>query len=679
MKFLEEKLNLEKGKAKIRENTLYIYSNKVDDLIKNVKETKEANKDNYNELVEVLNKCGIHKIIVEKNNENKTEYENLDDYQFWDIEKDIKNLDFIALNKFVVETEESEIFENYKLRMEKAYALYYLEEYYETYKEYKKISEKALVDKELYIYALSEFNRYYVGLLAERRIYSKDKQLYEKIDREIKKIDLNSILLKEPFNRKELESLSLIYNWNFDNSKVNKLDGIERKVKENAETYYIQYDKEGNGIYQLKDYISKYIKFIRYNMLVVDKFEEVRSVFYKYVDIIFQSYATPEHERSEEETILGMPAKNLTITEIELFDLLIMIQYLNRKELLKIFDRHEIEDIKVPEKDVEEFITIINRCINFMKTKNKYQTRVDFNVIFTILSKIKLSKEQYNEINKLIVEYMEFKGLDFNNYKSINKYIYYQYVKYENYELDTMEKILENTLQDFISSNFIDISQRALIYNIVRFINEEFNDHRYENKKLLKELEGKNDDRKYEILIKLYDILKEEDAKEVLEIIGNKLEENEKFTELQCDLYYEALMDEIIKPAEKFENKLILFIEELKKQKEKEKGGRVFPDTLNEILEKIPNLIMNDKILNKEKFREFFGISNEYDFLVNTEDFPVKKIKLEWLYDYNDKLLKRMSGITKIREHIKEEIKDLIIKNGNIDNKLLKIYAKYFA
>lgn len=672
-------MKLENIETKIKENTLYIYSNKVDDLIKNVKETKEANKDNYNELVEVLNKCGIHKIIVKKNNESKTEYENLDDYQFLDIEKDIKNLDFIALNKFVVETEESEIFENYKLRMEKAYALYYLEEYYEAYKEYKKISEKALVDKELYIYALSEFNRYYVGLLAERRIYSKDKELYEKIDREIKKIDLNSILLKEPFNRKELESLSLIYNWNFDNSKVNKLDGIERKVKENAETYYIQYDKEGNGIYQLKDYISKYIKFIRYNMLVVDKFEEVRSVFYKYVDIIFQSYATPEHERSEEETILGMPAKNITITEIELFDLLIMIQYLNRKELLKIFDRHEIEDIKVPEKDVEEFITIIKRCIGFIKTKNKYQTRVDFNVILTTLSKIKLSKEQYNEINELIVEYMEAKELDINNYKSINKYIYYQYVKYENYELDTMESILENTLQYFINSNFIDISQRALIYNIVCFINKEFNGHRYENKNLLKELEAKNDNRKYEILIKLYDILKEEDAKDVLETIENKLEENEKFTELQCDMYYEALMDEVIKPSEKFESKLVLFIEELKKQKEKEKRIRAFPDTLNKILEKVPNLIMNDKIIDKEKFREFFGISDEYDFLVNTKDFPVEKIKLEWLYDYNEKLLRRISKVSKIRKHIKEEIKKLIIKDENINNKMLKIYAKYFA
>ena len=88
---------------------------------------------------------------------------------------------------------------------------------------------------------------------------------------------------------------------------------------------------------------------------------------------------------------------------------------------------------------------------------------------------------------------------------------------------------------------------------------------------------------------------------------------------------------------------------------------------------------MNDKIIDKEKFKEFFGISDEYDFLVNTKDFPVEKIKLEWLYDYNEKLLRRISKVPKIRKYIKEEIKKLIIKNENIDNKMIKIYAKYFA
>lgn len=562
--------------------------------------------------------------------------------------------------------------------MQKAYAWYYIEEYYEAYKEFKKISEKALKDKEFVIYALSEFNRYYLGLLTKRRIYGKNKLLYNRIDKEIKKIDLNRILLKEPFQIKELEFLRAIYNWNFDNSKMDKLSNIKHKVDKDAETCYIGIDRDSIGIYQLQTYITKYMKFIKYNLLVVDKFMEVREVFYNYIDIILKSYVTPKICHDESESFFVVPSQNITIERIDLFNLLVMIQYINNKDLGMLFNKHGIEELKVSEEDIDLFITSVKNCITFIKNKNRYQTRVDINTIFTILSKIRLSKEQYDIINNLILEYMKMKQLDINNYKSMNNFIYYQYVKYNNFELQSMESILENTIESLKNSSFIDASQIAIINNITNFIKEKDKKYKYKCKRILGELEDSQNEKKYEILIKLHAILYSDDKRKVSTIIKNKLSEKEKFTKLHCDIYYEALMNDVIKPNIKFEGKLFLFLDGLQQEKQEEKTLKYWPDTLNETLEKIPNLMLNGHIKDTKKFEKFLGINDKFDFLIKTKEFPVEKIKLNWLYDYNDNLLRRISEYKNAKKYIKNEIEKLIIQNENIDNKLLKIYVKYF-
>lgn len=629
--------------------------------------------------MDFLNKTEIHYIIKEKNHIRKRIYRNLNSYQFLKIEESINILDFEGLNKFITETEESEILNDYKAHMQKAYAWYYIEEHYEAYKEYKKISEKALKDKEFVIYALSEFNRYYSGLLAKRRIYGKNKLLYNRIDKEIKKIDLNRILLKEPFQIKELEFLRAIYNWNFDNSKIDKLSNIKHKVDKDAETCYIGIDRDSTGIYQLQTYITKYMKFIKYNLLVVDKFMEVREVFYNYIDIILKSYVTPKICHDESESFFGVPSQNITIEKIDLFNLLVMIQYINNKDLEALFNKHAIEKLKVSEEDINLFITSIKNCITFIKNKNRYHTRVDINTIFTILSKIRLSKEQYDIINNLILGYMEMKQLDINNYKSINKFIYYQYMKYNNFELQSMESILGNTIETLKNANFIDTSQIAIINNITYFIKEKDKKHKYRCKGILGELEDSTNDKKYEILINLHSVLYSDDKRKVSTIIKNKLSEKEKFTKLHSDIYCEALMNDVIKPNLKFEGKLILFLEDLQQEKQEEKILKYWPDTLNETLEKIPNLILNGYIKDTKKFEKFLGINDKYDFLIKTKEFPVEKIKLNWLYDYNDNLLRRISEYENVKKYIKKEIEKLIIQDENIDNKLLKIYVKYFA
>ena len=69
-------------------------------------------------------------------------------------------LNFYNLSKFILNQEDSEKKNDYKISLEKAYIMCYIGKYYDAYKIYKQISENALKNKEFYIYSISEFNRY---------------------------------------------------------------------------------------------------------------------------------------------------------------------------------------------------------------------------------------------------------------------------------------------------------------------------------------------------------------------------------------------------------------------------------------------------------------------------------------------------------------------------------------
>lgn len=70
-------------------------------------------------------------------------YKNRKKYRFLEMEESLRMLDYSKLKDFISNIDDSEMRNNYKLSMERAYAMYYIGEYYDSYKEYKKISENA--------------------------------------------------------------------------------------------------------------------------------------------------------------------------------------------------------------------------------------------------------------------------------------------------------------------------------------------------------------------------------------------------------------------------------------------------------------------------------------------------------------------------------------------------------
>ena len=678
--FFNKKLGLKNiSDFEIKENTIIFYNDKADNFIEQIKETIRKKTYNFSKIIEFLDKIGI-KFVIKQNRDDikgkiKIIYRNRKEYKFLEIEESLKILDYSKLKDFIINIDDSEVRNNYKLSMERAYAMYYTEEYYEAYKEYKKISENALKNKEFVIYAISEFNRYYIGKIVKNYYYH-EKIIYERVEKEIQKIGLDKILLQFPFKREEQEFLKSILNWRFVDSKIHEMINIKQKIDKDESTCYTWIDKDSIGIYQFQNHIKKFWQFIKYNMLAIDRYSEVKGVFYNYIDGIVKNYTVPKIYHDKEESLFGEKSENIKVEELTLFDLTIMLEYISTKELENIFQRHEIKKIKVNEKDVEQFILMVKKCINFIKNKNRYYANIDINKIFFILTVIQLNKEQYKEVNECIIEYANSNRLWLNEYKYINKYVYYQNERFNNFELNTLVDILYKVIESTEKSEHIYNEQISIINNIAYYIRK--NEKNYKLKNVIDKLiENLNNDM-YSVLINLYSILDANDKRTVNKLINTKLNEDE-FSKIHCEIYYEALMRKIIKPKIKYENKYFNLMKKEKEEKEKTKTIRSYPDILVELLVEISNLILNNYIIEKERFGNFLGIKDDYDFLYDINGFPTNRFKIKWLYNYSDNLIRGISENKKLKQEIKSQIEKIILEEEQIDNKLLKIYVKYFS
>ena len=660
----------------VKGNTLFFFNDNADNLITDVKKIIRSKRYDFLKLVDFLNKSEVRFIKKQDRRECKDKikviYRNRKNYEFIQTKNLLDTLNFSELSVFILNQEDVEKKNDYKTSLEKAYIMCYIGDYYNSYKTYKQISEIALKNKEFLIYALSEFNRYYVGKLVRNR-FKYGKTITEKVEKEIEKIELDKILLRFPFNPVEHEFIKSIISWNFVNS--NKMLNIKQKMDKDENTCYTWIAKDSTGIYQFQNYIEKFWKFIKYNLLSIDKYNEIRGIFYNYIDSILKSYSIPKVYLSEEFSILGEKSENIKIEELSAFDLKCIVEYLGYKDLENILQRYEISELKVKEDEFDNFITIIKNTIDFLKKDDKYNFNIQINTIFLLLSVIKFNSQQYENINNYILEYLNSRTLSINEYRYLNKYLYYQWENFKNFELNSLVNILLNILENLKAFKDIFDSQINIIHNLTSYIYINCKDFKLNNENLIYSLINNSSNNMYIILTELYRILNIKEKTKIRNAIKSKLNINE-YEMFHGEIYYKSLTSKIIKPKSEYEVKYFELIEKI--EDEEDEYFKSYPNQLEIILGWTSNLILNNYILDKGKFNKFLGIMDDYDFLYDINKFPVNKFKIEWLNKFSESLIIKISQHDNIKLEIKRKIEKMILEGNKIDNKLLKIYIKYF-
>lgn len=661
----------------IHNNTLIFCSEKSQNLIKDI-ENKIRNKEcNFNKIISFLDRAEI-KCIIEKRKDNpkskKVLFKRKGTYQFLKNKTNMEKFDFKAMNDFISKYNIHDKY-NYKNELEKAYINCYLNDYLNAYEIYKNLSKNALRNKDFIIFTISEFNRYYVGRTIINN-YFENTENRNIIKNEINKMELDKIPLKFPFNSVELSFVKLILNWKFDNSKMSN---IRKKVNIDEQTFFLMANEESIGINQAKEYITNFYNFIRYNYLAINQYDEVKRVFYDYIDLIMKNYATPKIILEQNSSFFGEQLESIKLEQFDIDDIRFMIDYLSKKEIENILNRYEIKYLKIDDKEITLYFELMKNRIEYLSNYHKKYFYNDLDKILLILSTIKLDSTYSNEIINELIQYIRNKGINISDYKYLNKFIYNQYDEYEEENTEQLMNLLLIILEQIGKDNNSYNDQLILISNLTFYIYNISNKAKIENKDVVNRLiENQN----YSVLIGICKILKTSELNKVKLIISNKLKE-ENYGESHCNIYYESSMNKIIEPNKEYEIKFYNYLKKLKKQivDEENRTVRTYPSAkehLEHNLILINNLKLNGYIQNSKLFEEFLGIFDNYDFLFDINNFDKSKFKLEWLKEYGDKLLTTISKNKKIKLEIQKQVKNIIIDGKKIDKNILSKIFKYF-
>ena len=223
----------------------------------------------------------------------------------------------------------------------------------------------------------------------------------------------------------------------------------------------------------------------------------------------------------------------------------------------------------------------------------------------------------------------------------------------------------------------INNNQEYIINNITHIIHK--NDKKFKLDIEIEELLHK--EKKgiiiYKILMDLYYICNQDNKKKIKNAIIVKLNTKE-FSMIEAEIYYEAIMGKIIVSNKKYEEKIQEYLDKEIDKKENS-SLRSYPDPVEVLLSNIINLILNNDIKDKERFKKYIGIKDDYDFLFNLDNYENEKIDINWLDKFSKKLLERLAKNEKIKYEIGRQIKQELISNNNFDKKLLRIYLEYFS
>ncbi|NOU81224.1 hypothetical protein GC101_20380 [Paenibacillus sp. LMG 31459] len=132
----------------------------------------------------------------------------------------------------------------------------------------------------------------------------------------------------------------------------------------------------------------------------------------------------------------------------------------------------------------------------------------------------------------------------------------------------------------------------------------------------------------------------------------------------------------VLHSTENYEEKLLLKVLQTKNEKERS-STKSFPDPLGSQLGVVVVLLRHGEIINKEPFKEFIGIDEFYDLVVQEGDFDYQKFNLEWLPHLNEDEIKKILSDSNNKEIIRSKFVKSLVED-ELGHKIKKFYLEYF-
>ena len=573
----------------------------------------------------------------------------------------IKAFDFDGLRKIRNENELNLSEISPELYLEQAYISYVIFEDVRAY-QYLRYATKIFYNQKKYVwYFITEVNRKNIGRLVVGNLLGGISEAErDKISKEARTIDIKKVYKKISAEKCDMEFLQEISTFNRYFSLFQDIYRIGKKTEKEARTTYELYAGIP-GYEKLRESIKDCYEYDSRNYIMMDRFREDIEIYRKYAgSIIISACNSPAEmifDRQEDQK-----AGNISVKELEKFDIYIILKYMEQKELETVL----YENCKNTLTLNVEAMEYLNDVVFKISKINNYQYKY-LSVYLTLVAYIKLNEKIVANILEVLKEHITSIFV-IQNYRMITKII----ERAEDQGVlnkESHSKLLEDLIERLIRDLAVNSSEVRKVILLSWYMGAYKQiDKSYYSDTLL-ELVKKDD---YSMLTKLYMASDDTIRKEIKKTCANwKWENNDN----QVECYKDLVLYDMIEADSKVEKDLL---EQLKVIEKKTSSGIL--SSYDTIVQVLAILYLNNKVELTEQIEKMIKDSdNEMSkWLIDMENYDYNNFEVSWLEISTNSLLRSIAKCETAKKKICKKIRDRYMR-GDVDKKILSIYFKYFV
>lgn len=541
-----------------------------------------------------------------------------------------------------------------ELYMQQAFICALLNDYFTAYNCLKNASKIFYKNKNYTWYFLAEFNRKYVGKVCTHPFVepSLTDEERSQLELELKSIDIERILKTIPelghnHNEylRELSDFKISYTLFYDMFS----DSI--KANEQAKTAYSIF--AGVAAYEkLRNSAQDYNNYETCNYIILDRYNEVRSIFLLYLRSIMSSVVAediPDLLLAEDTFSTG----NIKQDSLTDFDFYIMLRYLNQSDFKKLIKEYEIKMLPANETALQYIENIADSMFNAKKyIKRTMFTQDIFWLYLEIVSHLNITKTLAIKIlDHLSGTWDEIDLM--SNKDCINRFIinlckekYY----FNSSIVTASSRIINNILDLMIHDSDNQAHFINMLNNLLYICNQSGNAYCDSDRinKIAKTC-------KMSLCANIYANLGEEARKPIIALFESWIPDaNANDYCLYCDV----VLSKIQLPNVNIEKKIFSWIKTSVREQNNKKNPeiKVVSKSRNYsgVIKEMVNLYLNGQIRDVEGLREVAIIADDAmsQWLLNIEKFDYNQFDCNWLNLCHSGLLRSIAQNDVARKNI---------------------------
>jgi|GEM_PF-1460666 len=556
-----------------------------------------------------------------------------------------------------------------ELKLKYAYTHYQMGHFLKAYEYYEQASKLATKKKKYLLYATIQYSlsKLYIHI---RNEYWNEQEAIQPI-KKLKAINLYKVL-REVKNENS-EVVSWIFNTNFFTTKFEEINDLVNKIRD---TYYNQLKggfSSNNHIWELINRYAELDSFLELNYIVYNQFTEFQKLTRIFIEGLFISYGI----RSE------------GTSRLEQFDDWILQKILANgkpEDVKKYFFRYELRpiDYEPTSGSGSTFIDVANNLfINKTLYVSQFETSEHPNFIFwdkydrilnntlILLAILEIDKKEVRRIAKNI--YLFLKDFTPINKSYIDNLTLFLDKKGDILEGETLYVFLELYLKDGIYHNerYLEVIVTKLINNNQNIsFPQEFQKQFIENELGICLVCGFK--HRQFLMPHLYLLIKDTGFKNKMRVAL----QNELILNFNPNVYYNSAINDMISDDGMFN----MFVDSISPKMDKLNLKNVILKTQSNRNRELNNLInlcfQKDIDLQQNKFKQFKGLNDYYDWLLDLKNFDYDKFDPFWTIEYPTVYYyKEFAKHSIIKEKIGERLmekKDLRLEKVFIELSLIK-------